>query len=486
MPVQLRGMLAAAAFAATLSGCYTGTREPMSAGERGNGYADDRKSYSNGSAQSLGPAIAALEAGEYDQARRIIDKRLAQTPQDANAHYLAGLAGLANQDPRGGLKSFEKAVSLDAMLVAAHQQRGVLSAQLGRKDEARSTLALLAARAVECKNICADTADLRAAIGAVSLALDQDAPLSATTAALPSTGPANGLAAGLPLRDARWLAPGTPITALAREPSACLTAPHNESAALSVNIGRAAFRTPALLGGEARRLGLSCSTCHRNGRTNADFLFPGVSGKPGTADVTTSVLSSHLGDGIFNPKPIPDLAAPDHKRLISRDPSDGKLEAFIYRAITKEFDGPEPTARALAGLSAYVRAISARACKSARAVTLATHLDDARVAGDAAAGAWAQGDPQTSLLMIASARSALARIDERYAPDTLFRGQRGLQSADLGLAAMQYAFNQGRSDIPVRLIAWRLDMENWVSLLKKGEEQSLYNPAVLEGKKGYR
>jgi hypothetical protein len=486
MSVQLRGILAVATFAATLSGCYTGTREPLSAGERGNGYADGRKSYSSSSTPFLGSAISALEAGEYDQARRIIDRLLAQTPQDASAHYLAGLARLANQDLRGGLKSFEKAVSLDAMLVTAHQQRGVISAQLGRKDEARSTLALLTARAVECKNLCADTADLRAAIVAVSLALDQDAPLPATVVAFPPAGVANGQGIGLPLRDARWLAPGTSITALAREPNACLAAPRDESGALSVNIGRAAFRTPALLGGEARRLGLSCSTCHRNGRSNPDFLFPGVSGKPGTADVTTSVLSSHLGDGIFNPKPIPDLAAPDHKRLISRDPSDAKLEAFIYRAITKEFDGPEPTARAIAGLSTYIRAISARECKSARAVTLATHLDDARVAGSAAAGAWAQGDPHTALLMIASARSALAKIEERYAPGGLFKGRRALQSADLGLAAMQYAFNQGRSDIPVRLIAWRLDMENWMTLLKNDEDQSLYNPAVLEGKKSYR
>lgn len=480
MPGELRGILAAAAFAATLSGCYTGARESVAAGERGNGYATAGKSHLGGSAYGVGPAISALEAGDYDQARRIVDQLLATSAQDANTHYLAGLARVGSLDLKGGLKSFEEAARLNPGMVAAHQQRGVLSARLGHKDEARSTLALLAARALECKDICADTADLQGAIAAVSVALDEDAPQPVAMAVLPP-----GPAGGLPLRDARWLAPAVPITALAREPSACLAVPRDEQAALSVNIGRAAFRTPALLGGEARRLGLSCSTCHRNGRTNPDFLFPGVSGKPGTADVTTSVLSTHLGDGIFNPRPIPDLAAPEHKRLVSRDPANAKLEAFIHRVITREFDGPEPTDRVLAGISAYVRAISARECKSARAVTLATHVDDAQVARDAAAGAWAQGDPRTSLLMIASARTALARIDERYAPSALAKSRRALQSADLGLAAMQYAFNQGRSDIPVRLIAWRLDMADWVALLKKGETQSLYNPAVLNGGKGY-
>ncbi|MGF7473737.1 hypothetical protein WFJ45_23635, partial [Salmonella enterica subsp. enterica serovar Minnesota] len=73
----------------------------------------------------------------------------------------------------------------------------------------------------------------------------------------------------------------------------------------SARIGRAAFNSPLLLGGQAARAGLSCASCHRNGRGNPDFHFPGISGAPGTADVTASLLSSHRGDGQFNPKPIP-------------------------------------------------------------------------------------------------------------------------------------------------------------------------------------
>ncbi|WP_176593462.1 tetratricopeptide repeat protein [Sphingobium sp. EM0848] len=217
--------------------------------------------------------ISALDAGDYDQAQRMADQLITTSAQDANTHYVAGLARVGSQDLKGGLKSFEEAVRLNPGMVVALQQRSVLAARLGRKDEARSTLALLDARAAECKDICTDTADLRAAIAAVSVALDQDAPPPGLVV---DTSPRS--VGSLPLRDARWLAPGVPITALTREPSACLAFPADEKAALSVNIGRAAFRTPALLGGEARRLGLSCSTCHRNGRTNPDFLFPGVSG----------------------------------------------------------------------------------------------------------------------------------------------------------------------------------------------------------------
>nr|QQZ49991.1 hypothetical protein JKL49_25640 [Phenylobacterium glaciei] len=63
-------------------------------------------------------------------------------------------------------------------------------------------------------------------------------------------------------------------------------------------------------GGQAARAGVACETCHRSGRSNPDFLFPGVSGPPGSADVTSSLFSSHRGDGIDDPVPIPDLSGP--------------------------------------------------------------------------------------------------------------------------------------------------------------------------------
>ena len=141
----------------------------------------------------------------------------------------------------------------------------------------------------------------------------------------------------------RWLAPGVDASqALTHRPTECLGAPPDAETAYQVEVGRAAFRTPLLLGGQAARAGIACETCHRNGRTNPDFDFPGLSGAPGTADVTTSVLSSHRGDGIDNPKPIPNLSGPKTALKTDQDPASGKLEAFIDGIVTQEFDGAEP------------------------------------------------------------------------------------------------------------------------------------------------
>jgi hypothetical protein len=114
-----------------------------------------------------------------------------------------------------------------------------------------------------------------------------------------------------PLRAMRWLAPGADkVGAMTTRPAECLSMPRGADAAYAVEVGRAAFRTPLLLGGQAARAGVSCETCHKGAHTIVDFDFPGVSGAPGTADVTDSLFSSHRGDGIDNPKPSPTSADP--------------------------------------------------------------------------------------------------------------------------------------------------------------------------------
>ena len=147
-----------------------------------------------------------------------------------------------------------------------------------------------------------------------------------------------------PLRDARWLQTSDLAADLTQQPPECLSLPDDPALRRSAEIGRIAFRAPLLLGGQAARVGLSCSTCHKNGRSNGHFHFPGLSSEPGTADVTNSLMSSHRGDGIFNPKPIPDLAGDPAKLKVSRDPRTRELPTFIHGLITQEFDGPEPPA----------------------------------------------------------------------------------------------------------------------------------------------
>ncbi len=290
-----------------------------------------------------------------------------------------------------------------------------------------------------------------------------------------------GVAMQPPLRAARWLPADRQAHALAYEPTECLLRATDPQALHAIAIGRAAFRTPLLLGGQAARAGLSCNSCHRNGRGNPDFRFPGLSGLPGTADVTSSLMSSHRGDGVDNPKAIPDLSGAEDKLKISRAPADRKLETFIHGLIVEEFDGPEPTAMTLDDLAYYVRALSPRGCPTLpeQPIRLADYVSDARAAAQATQFALDAHDRATARLMLASARSALGMIDERYATPALARDRRLLREADLELAAIQDAADAGKSDTTLRIAAWLAKTPRWSKLLERDEPQSRFNAERL-------
>ena len=239
----------------------------------------------------------------------------------------------------------------------------------------------------------------------------------------------------VPIRDARWLAAGVPVERVNELPPECYRPPVQRVERRSAEIGRIAFRAPLLLGGEAARVGLSCSSCHRNGRDNPAFHFPGISGAPGTADVTTSILSSHRGDGTFNPKPIPDLAGNPAKRIVSRDASKPDLEKFVHGLITQEFDGPEPPRKVLDGITAYVRAISAGNCGSEPVRLTAPYvLAEAERALELARD---EPDPATARLLIGAARSNLGRVDQRFQVAEVTADRALLVEADSQLQKLQ-------------------------------------------------
>jgi hypothetical protein len=286
------------------------------------------------------------------------------------------------------------------------------------------------------------------------------------------------LAANTPaLRAARWLPVDRQTHALGYQPGECLLDISDQKTARSISIGRAAFRTPLLLGGQAARAGLSCNSCHRNGRGNPDFMFSGLSGEPGTADVTSSLMSSHRGDGINNPTLIPDLSGPTQGLKISRDKDNQALEKFIRGLIIEEFDGAEPSKMTVDGLASYVRALSPTACEipTEQKIRLTHYLSDARSAMQAAQIALDAHDPATTRLMIASARSALGMIHERYAAENLSNDRQLLQTADLELAAIQHALDAGEDDISMRIATWQATMPRWTSVLEYDENLSLFN-----------
>lgn len=290
----------------------------------------------------------------------------------------------------------------------------------------------------------------------------------ALAAALPLAAAAD--IGGLPIREARWVAPDRLYATLAREPAECLVRPADPAARRAVAVGRAAFRATLLLGGQAARAGMSCASCHRNGRGNPDFFFPGLSGAPGTADVTSSLMSAHRGDGRANPVPIPDLGGPRALLKISRDPRDAALERFIRGLVVEEFDGPEPTAEVLAGLAAYVRALRPEGCRAdARPIRLVDRLDDIEEAVRLAA----QSDGETRRFLAAAARSDLGTIDERFMLPGLEGDRASLRAADDELRAIRAGAGFER---------WAQRWPRIRRRLLQDEPRSLFAPAVLRRK----
>lgn len=310
---------------------------------------------------------------------------------------------------------------------------------------------------------------MRPALTAAGLAL------AAATAALAADPAA-------PIRAMGWIARGAdPVRALGVTPTECLRLPRDPAAALSVEVGRAAFRTPVVLGGQAARAGISCESCHRQGWGNPDFQFPGVSGPPGTADVTSSLFSTHRGNGVDDPRPIPDLAGPKAALKVDQAPAAAKLEPFIHGLIVEEFDGPEPTPAVLAGLAAYVRALSPAACpaRPREPVDVALLVADARRALRAAQATSAEGDRPTAVILVAAARARLGLIDERFADPALAPERRALRAADGRLAAIQADLRRGAPDVRPALAAWLAESRALEAGLARRAPASLFDPRRL-------
>lgn len=278
----------------------------------------------------------------------------------------------------------------------------------------------------------------------------------------------------VPIREARWLQSPDMLGDLTTLPPECVAWPADKQQRRMAEAGRTLFRSPLLLGGQAARAGLSCASCHRNGRTNPHFHFPGISGEPGTADVTASLMSERRGDGIFNPKPIPDLAGDPAKLKISRDPQRQALRRFIRGLIVEEFNGPEPSPAALSSVVAYVRALGPAACKSGKdaQITLVVKLADVDSAVSLAAKSYAAGDRATGRDLLAAARSTLGSIDERFQLMGLEPARSQLRDADAELFQMQ-------AGAPGAWGSWRHDWPRHKRALRAVERQSLFNPAEL-------
>ncbi len=124
-----------------------------------------------------------------------------------------------------------------------------------------------------------------------------------------------------------------------------------------VNLGDMAFSAPSILGGVARKAGISCATCHVNGASNAKLYVPGMSTRPGNFDTTGALFNPKADNGALDPVTIPSLRGARYLAPYGHDGRMASLRDFIHNVIVNEFAGPEPSPGILDALVAYIQDI---------------------------------------------------------------------------------------------------------------------------------
>ncbi|HEY4366596.1 MAG TPA: cytochrome c peroxidase [Steroidobacteraceae bacterium] len=124
-----------------------------------------------------------------------------------------------------------------------------------------------------------------------------------------------------------------------------------------VNLGDLAFSSPAILGNVARRAGVSCSTCHVNGASNAVLYVPGMSSHPGNFDTTGAFFNPKANDHTLDPLTIPSLRGARFLAPYGHDGRFASLHDFVRNVIVNEFAGPEPSAAIVDAIVAYIQDI---------------------------------------------------------------------------------------------------------------------------------
>ena len=124
-----------------------------------------------------------------------------------------------------------------------------------------------------------------------------------------------------------------------------------------VDLGDLAFNSPNLLGGPARRAGMSCGTCHVNGAGNARLYVPGMSTRPGNFDTTGPLFNPKAHNGVLDPVRVPSLRGARFLAPYGHDGRTASLRQFVRNVVGGEFAGDEPSPAILDALVAYIEDI---------------------------------------------------------------------------------------------------------------------------------
>ncbi len=185
-------------------------------------------------------------------------------------------------------------------------------------------------------------------------------------------------------------------------------------------LGRIAFNSPRLLGGQSGRMGLSCASCHLNGRGNRHFFLKQISSAPGTADISHSFLSSTGGDAQLNAKPIPDLA---HRQAAKFPERSGEgFSKHLRQLVEVEFDGQPATPIIYRALKIYLQDVDVSHCHNSATKTTPKSLDeDWRLVEDTL---WLLGQPSFAkqvtperIFLLNSVRALLETIYQNFGID---------------------------------------------------------------------
>lgn len=218
-----------------------------------------------------------------------------------------------------------------------------------------------------------------------------------------------------------WLPPGSlSVAALSIRPGENLAG--GEAQNFYTEFGRLAFRSPDILGGRARKAGLSCQACHSNGHVNAAFFVPGLSDRPGRIDVTHAFWNLRGEDHRDNPITIPSLRGVAAKDRLGERRQAISLRDFTRRVIVVEFAGEEPSPLLLDGLTAYLEKLQPGESAD-RPISLPEDLADIARHLKTLTVPLAEEDVAATTQIVQMIRGQLGFIHERFA-DRELRGSR--------------------------------------------------------------
>ncbi|MCP4999844.1 MAG: cytochrome C [Hyphomicrobiales bacterium] len=154
-----------------------------------------------------------------------------------------------------------------------------------------------------------------------------------------------------------WFPPGTDIAD--QDPLPLLVLNFEEKGIDEADLplvayGDMLFDSPQIFGDKAEALGIICATCHNRSDIDNRFFIPGVSHRPGGADVDGGFFNAIFNDFQDDALDTPSLRGIRFTAPYGRDGRIASLREFTRNVIVSEFGGAEPTPFMLDALIAYM------------------------------------------------------------------------------------------------------------------------------------